>query len=133
MLTNWNLFLNENKYNWYNIDEKLSILRNYIYILKNSKKDYNLPITYFTVLHNFLIVERMFFDDVKLNKKEINKHLKLENLRNIKDVYKKFLELYNTDSVIRINVETIDTINSIKKYISIRPELYSNLIKKITN
>jgi hypothetical protein len=127
---NWKQFLNENKDTWYDIDDKLSILKSYIHILKNSKEDYDLVISYFIVLHNFLIVERGFFEDIKLHNKEINKYLKLEKLNNEKDVYNKFLELYDTNNIIRNNVETIDNIDSVGEYLSRRPELFRELLKK---
>ncbi len=127
---NWKQFLNENKDTWYNIDDKLSILKSYIHILKNSKENYDLVISYFIVLHNFLIVERGFFEDVKLHNKEINKYLKLEKLNNEKDVYNKFLELYDTNNIVRNNIETIDNIDSVGEYLSKRPELYRELLKK---
>lgn len=123
-------FLNESKDTWYDIDGKLSILKSYIHILKNSKKNYDLAISYFIVLHNFLIVERGFFDDVKLHNKEINKYLKLEKLNNDIDVYNKFLELYEINHIVRNNVETIDNIDSVGDYLSKRPELFRELLKK---
>lgn len=127
---NWKQFLNENKDTWYDIDDKLSILKSYIHILNNSKENYDLAISYFIVLHNFLIVERGFFEDVKLHNKEINKYLKLEKLNNEKDVYNKFLELYDTYNIIRNNVETIHNIDSVGEYLSKRPELFRELLKK---
>ena len=123
-------FLNESKDTWYDIDGKLSILKSYIHILKNSKKNYDLAISYFIVLHNFLIVERGFFDDVKLHNKEINKYLKLEKLNNDIDVYNKFLELYEINHIVRNNVETIDNIDSVGDYLSKRPKLFRELLKK---
>lgn len=114
----------------YDIDDKLSILKSYIYILKNSKKEYNLAISYFIVLHNFLIIERQFFEDVKLHNKEINKYLKLEKLNNENEVYNKFLELYDVNNIIRNNIETLENIDSVGKYLSKRPELFRKLLKK---
>jgi hypothetical protein len=129
-IKNWKQFLNENKNTWYDIDDKLSILKSYIHILKNSKEDYDLAISYFIILHNFLIVERGFFEDIKLHNKEINKYLKLEKLNNEKDVYDKFLELYDINNIVRNNVETIDSIDSVGEYLSRRPELFRELLKK---
>jgi len=130
MVKKWEQFLNESKDTWYDIDDKLSILKSYIHILKNSKENYDLAISYFIVLHNFLIVERGFFDDVKLHNKEINKYLKLVKLNNDIDVYNKFLELYDTNHIVRNNVETIDNIDSVGDYLSKRPELFRELLKK---
>lgn len=128
-LKTWIQF-NENNNDWYDIDDKLTILKNYIHILQNSKKDYDLAITYFICLHNFLIVERMFYEDIKLSNKEINKFLKLEKLTNQKDVYNKFLELYDVNNIVRSNAETLDNIDSVREYLSKRPELYRELCKK---
>lgn len=122
-------FVNDNKDSWYDIDDKLSILRSYIHILKNSNSKDNLAITYFIILHNFLIIERGFFDDVKLNGKEINKYLKLNKLNNEQEVYQKFLELYDVNNIIRNNIETMDSIDSIRDYLSKRPDIYRRLIK----
>lgn len=72
----------------------------------------------------------VFFDDIKLANKEINKYLKLEKLNNETDVYNKFLELYDTNHIVRNNVETIDNIDSVGDYLSKRPELFRELLKK---
>ena len=132
---NFGQFLNESKTGWYDIDEKLKLLKSYIHILDNDKglvsgKKYDIPITYFIILHNFLIIERGFFDDIKLNDKEINKYLKLEKLNTPDEVYEKFLELYDTSNKVRVNSETLDSIESVRLYLSKRPEVYSRLIKK---
>jgi len=82
-------------------------------------------------LNNFLIIERVFFDDIKLNGKEINKYLKLEKLNTPDEVYQKFLELYDTSNKVRVNSETLDSIESVRLYLSKRPEVYSRL-KKIS-
>lgn len=114
---------------WYNIDDKLYLLKSYISILKNSDKDYDLAISYFTVLHNFLIIERMFYEDVKLANKEINKYLQLEKLSNEEEIYGKFLELYdNEKSIIRTNVETFDNIERINLYLKANTKVYTELL-----
>lgn len=132
---NFGLFINENKNGWYDIEDKLSILKSYIHILNNDKglvsgEKYVIPITYFTILHNLLIIERGFFEDVKLHGKEINKYLELEKLNSPDEVYEKFLELYDTSNKVRVNSETLDSIESVREYLSKRPEVYNRLIKK---
>jgi hypothetical protein len=117
--------------NWYDMGDKLYLLRSYINILKNSDKNYQLAISYFTILHNFLIIERMFYEDVKLANKEINKYLQLEKLDSEEEVYNKFLELYdNEKSIIRINVETLDNIEPIDLYLKANSKVYTELLKK---
>lgn len=117
MKTKFNDFINESK--WYDIDDKLYILKSYVNILKNDNSEkYRIAINYFIVIYNFLIIERMFYDDITLNNKEINKYLTLEKLDNAKDVYNKFLELYDINNIIRNNIETLDSIDSVRNYIS---------------
>jgi len=83
------------------------------------------------ILHNFLIIERMFYEDVKLANKEINKYLQLEKLDSEEEVYNKFLELYdNEKSIIRINVETLDNIEPIGLYLKANSKVYTELLKK---
>lgn len=113
----YNQFINESK--WYDIDYKLYILKSYINILKNANDDkYQIAINYFIVIYNFLIIERMFYNDVVISNKEINKYLELEKLYNDQQVYDKFLSLYDTNNIIRNNIETIDSIDSVNDYIS---------------
>ncbi len=128
----WSQFLNEDK-SLYNIDDKLKLLKNYIVILLKNRTmnvNYDLSINYFIILHNFLIIEQFFFEDIKLSGKEINKYLKLEKLNNIDEVYQKFLELYDTSNIVRVNSETLDSVESVRNYLSKRPEVFSKLIKK---
>jgi hypothetical protein len=127
---NFKQFINESKDTWYDIDDKLALLKSYIHILNNSDGDYDLAKRYFIILHNFLIIERGFFDDVVASGKQINKFLNLEKLNNTDEVYQKFLELYDINHQVRNNVETFDNIESIRQYLSKRPEVYNKLIKK---
>jgi len=108
----------EPKYGWYDIDDKLKLLKSYVHILNNTNEDYVLEISYFKMLYNYLIIERMFYKDVVLAGKEINKNLHLEKLKSKKAVVDKFIELYDSEkSIVRFNVETLDNIDSVNKYI----------------
>jgi hypothetical protein len=108
--------------------DKLSILKSYIHILSNSKENYDLVISYFICLHNYLIIEREFFEDIKLHNKEINKYLLLENFNSETDIYNTFLELYDIYNIIRNNVETLDSIDIVRDFLSKRPETYTELL-----
>jgi hypothetical protein len=121
--------LNEHD-DWYDIDPKLKILKSYIHILNNSGKEYDLAKQYFLILHNFLIVERMFADEVKAANKEINKNLILEPLNDDREVYQKFLELYDVNSNVRFGVETLDSIESVRQFLKNNPKIYQGLLKK---
>jgi hypothetical protein len=106
----------------------LELLVNYIYILNSSGDNYNIPKTYFTIIHNFLILEDYFFNDVVIAEKEINKYLNLVELNSVEEVYRKFLELYDTTSIIRYHIETFDSIQIINEYLTKNPEIFTKLI-----
>jgi len=125
-----NQIISEKTDDWYDIDEKLKILKSYIHILNNDSKKYELAKKYFIILHNFLLIERMFYEEVKEARKEINKHLNLEKLNDQHDVYQKFLELYDINSHIRFAIETFDSIESIRLFLKERPITYQKLMKK---
>lgn len=123
----------ETKFNKYsNIEEKLKQLKNYIYILKNSENDINddIMINYFIIIHNFLLIERMFSDEVIMSNKELNKYLELEPLNNADDTRKKFFELYDNNHKVKFAIETFDSIESIRTYLSKQPEIHTKLLKK---
>ena len=119
---------NENN-KWYDIDNKLYLLRSYIHILDNNDNiNIDLYKKYFIILHNFLIIERMFYDDVVINNKEINNNLKLEKLNTVEQVINKFNELYDVYNIIRNNIETFDNIDSIGNYLNKNKKIYTELI-----
>lgn len=112
------------------IIEKLLLLRSYIDTLNNhSGGNYDLAKTYFIILHNFLIIEQKFYNDVVASGKEINKFLNLKKINTTNEVLKKFLELYDIKHQIRNNVETFDNIDSIHQYLKGKPEIFYKLIK----
>jgi len=143
-----------NKFNKFFDDKKLKnnlqIIRSYINILKKSNlyidkialmndedvtnsKSYTIDsaINYFIILHNFLIIEKKFFNDVKMSNKEINKYLDLKKLDNIDDIIKLFYELYDPYSKIRFALETFDSIESIRIYL--KTIKFKNKYKTIYN
>lgn len=119
----------------YDIKDKLDLLKSYIIILKNAEKeldkDYSIQKTYFIIIYNFLIVESIFYEDVKLNKKEINKFLILTELHSVEEVLELFIQLYDSYNNVRFAVETFDSIESIRNYLSDKkPEIHNKLIKR---
>ena len=110
-----------------NIDFKLRLLRSYINILETSKGDsvnYEIARTYFIILHNFLIIEDMFSEDIKGTGKEINRYLDLTPLGTIEEVMELFLILYNRYHNVRFAVETLDSIESIRIFLQKNPFRY---------
>jgi hypothetical protein len=141
--------INENTESWnYDIDHKLNLLRGYIHLLKSSDSymdnvylvddsevkegAYNIDsaIHYFIIIHNFLIIERGFYPEVKECNKEINKYLDIKPLNSVEGVLELFHELYDPHHKVRFAIETFDSIESVRKFISDRPNVYNTLIKK---
>ena len=123
-------FINEG-YELYNIDKKLYLLKSYIKLLQNSEdSNKDTMIRYFTILHNWLIIETMFFDRVKQCNKELNKYLELDKFDNVEDVEKKFYELYDYKGNVRFAVETFSSIEEIRVYLNEHPSVYEKLIRK---
>jgi hypothetical protein len=128
------------KSDWhYDIDDKLKLLKSYINILNNAStpkkhgyipEDYSIQKKYFLLIYNWLIIERMFYPDVVLVGKELNKNLHLEKLNSLEEVLKKFSELYDTYSKVRFAIETFDSIDSIRQYLKSHPEVYNKFLKK---
>lgn len=139
----FNEFLNENN-NWYDIDNKLYLLKSYYHILDNNdirktdKVNSDVEVDnaqnefakhYFMLLHNFLIVERMFYDDVVASGKEIYKYLELEPLKTTKEIHTRFLELYDVHHIVRNHIETFDSVEPIRKYLENNRHLYREFLK----
>lgn len=127
-------FINESN-DWYDIDNKLYLLKSYIKIIKNSISTDNIQnkdimIKYFIIIHNFLIIEKMFTQEIILARKELNKYLYLEKLNNIEDINKKFLELYNPHHNVRFSVETFDSIEPIRIWLNEHRSVYNTLLLK---
>jgi hypothetical protein len=106
-------------YEWYDIDNKLKLLKSYYHILGNNPSNDNADLakTYFRLIYNFLIIERMFSEDIKQANKELNKNLELPKLDNIDDIYNLFLKLYDPDSEVRFAIETFDSVESVRVFI----------------
>jgi hypothetical protein len=130
----------------FNKDEKLKSLKSYIYILKNSdsyieniglvddsqlKKDsmnIDTAINYFTIIHNFLIIERMYSSEVKQANKELNKYLQVKKMNNIDDVLEEFFKLYDINGKVRLAVETFGSIENIRVFLKNRESVYRTLM-----
>lgn len=132
-IKNWERLLIENTESWwYNISDKLKLLKGYIHLLNNSEKNddvnYDTAINYFRILHNFLIIERMFYPMVVKSNKEINKNLDIVKLDNENDVMEKFYELYDNNHNVKFGVETLDSIEKVRIYLKQHPNVYTELM-----
>lgn len=140
-IKNWKQFLNENKSVNFVVNQKR--LREYIKILKENyelgfvENDggnvnlFDLYIKYFIIIHNFLLLENQFFDIVKLNNKEINRHLNLPKLETLDEVINKFKELYDTNSKVRFGVETFDSIEEIRLLLPQLKDFFNKIYKSL--
>lgn len=107
---------------------KLKKIRKYLRILKNSDNPNDHAIKYFIILHNFLILEVKFQDEVNMSKKQINKYLDLPEITSEDEILKLFLELYDTYSKVRFAVETFDSIEEIRVYLKNNRDIYNKLL-----
>ena len=111
--------------------QNLEFLKAYVRILDNEGKlysSYNLAKAYFIILHNFILIEHKFQADVSACNKEINTHLNLVHLDSVQDVYDLFFKLYEVNHVIRNNVETLDSVESVRDCLRIRLYVYKDFI-----
>jgi hypothetical protein len=111
--------------------ENLELLKEYVKILDNEGKlytSYNLAKGYFIILHNFILIEHKFQADVTACNKEINKHLNLVHLDTVQDVYDLFFKLYHVNHVIRNNVETLVSVDSVRDYLISRLYIYTGFV-----
>ena len=101
--------------------ENQKILRSYLEVIEINKEqfvNYELCKIFFTVIHNFLTIEEHYSNLVKSLGKEINRHLNLEYSNDLEFIGSKFKELYNTDSKVRLSVETFENINELRGQIT---------------
>jgi len=131
LTTKFDTFLNESKEITYLENQK--ILRKYIKLLKK-KLDSDIHIKYFTVIHNFLYLEHKYFDLVKMNNKDLNKHLVLSKNATIQEIKDIFNELYDPYNKVRFSVETLDSIKEVDQLIkSTRSDKKIDLYDKVLN
>ena len=122
-------------------EDKLRVLRKYVKILKKVKGDrfqqnINLAERFFIILHNYLILEKGFYKELKENNwEELNKYVNLiEQHGDVDDedrfaIYNKFLELYDPgSSYLRANIEKFTENDIIKKYIDKKPYIFEKLL-----
>lgn len=106
-------------------------LREYIKILKDNgaiiSGDYGIQLSYFIIIHNFLLIENKYYNLVKMCNKELNNNLNLPKLNTLEEVLDKFKELYDVNSPVRFSVETLDSIEEIRLFLSETPNIYRKI------
>lgn len=122
-----NFSLNESVKNAF--DRNRKIIRNYIRTIKKSKEyrdayntndreNYDYWIKYLTIIHNSLLIEEKFKEEYIINGKEINKFLDLPNTTDFNEIIKLCKDYYDSGNKVRFGVETQDSIEEIRIYLS---------------
>jgi hypothetical protein len=129
MITEFKIYENLDNYN-----EKLKILKFYVNFLKytrTNKYDSNLSmmLAFFATLHNFLIIEKIFFDNNRIKDNIINKQLTLDVAYNKEEIIEIFKILYSTNHLVRNNIENFGKLNNnIDDLLNKNPDIFNKLL-----
>jgi len=81
-----------------------------------SDYDIDLYYKYFVIIHNFLFLENLYFDEVKLNNKELLSNINIPEINSKEEAVSFFKELYDVNSDVRFSIETLDSIEEIRQF-----------------
>lgn len=127
--------INESLSSSVNVNEKRLILRRYVKILKKQDPnffDVDIYLRYFIIIHNFLLIEERFKNEVIQSNKEIDKYLDLENTTDVSKILDKAKELYDPNSKVRFAIETFDSIEEVRLYLKEnREKVYSKILYRL--
>ena len=86
-------------------------------------------LSYAIILHNFIILERIYSEEVEQSGYEINKYLNLDSPLSYQEytINKVLIELYGPSHKVRNNVETINRVKPIGNFLSSNPEMYNRV------
>jgi len=102
-------------------EKNLKILKHYIKILKTESNTdiISIPIKFFIILHNYLVLEKMFQEELKVGCGSImlNEFLHIEWYNNSKEIYETFEKLYDPNHIIRNNMEKFNEIPIISDFL----------------
>ena len=109
--------------------KNLEILKGYIDALNISKEINKVMLSYAIILHNFIILERIYSEEVEQSGYEINKYLNLDSHLSYQEytINKVLIELYGPSHKVRNNVETINRVKPIGNFLSSNPEMYNRV------
>lgn len=117
------------------IDKNRYILRRYIRLLSQYKgmKDNLKAMQYFLVIHNFLLIEEMFYDQCIMNDTQINIHLSLmEDVRFCATALQYYRRYYDPNHKIRYSLENIWKIEDVRLFLESKQggelDIYKSLI-----
>jgi len=117
------------------VEENKYILRRYIRLLGQYKgmKDHKDAIHYFIILHNFLVIEDLFYDQCLMANKQINAHLNLmKDVRFCATAVQYYKLLYDPNHKVRFGIETLDSIEDVRVFLSSdackKADIYNKLL-----
>ena len=116
--------ITENRYTIRKYLRTLSVSKN---VIAYARADTDPAIKFFIILHNMLILEDEFYDQCLMGNKEINRHLRLSRTWRVDDILAEFYKLYDRDSKVRKNIETITKVEDIRYVLKQNPNLYKKL------
>lgn len=108
---------------------KLKTLRNYIKILNKEYSDSDIIVRYFLIIHNFLIIENLYSDEIERVGKGLNKYLSLPDTNDISVIENLFKVYYDNYSKVRFSVETLDSIDEVRNFFNRNPNIFTKLLK----
>lgn len=111
------------------LKDKLKTLKNYIKILKKKYNDSDIIVRYFLLIHNFLIIENLYKDEIDNSNKSLNKYLSLPDTNDISDIENLFNIYYDRYSKVRFSIETLDSVDSVRNYFNENPNIFTKLIR----
>jgi hypothetical protein len=116
------------------IKENRYIIRKYLRALSVSKNvdayhrsDTDIAIKFFIILHNVLVLEDEFYDQCVMANKPMNKYLHISRSWRVDDILGEFNNLYNKDTRVRKNIESIHKVEEIRYVLKQNPNFYKKL------
>lgn len=98
---------------------KQKALRRYIRLLgyKSHVKDAKKAQRFLMIIHNYLWVEDLYYDQMLMQNKSIGKHLKLEEgITNVNNAIALFRTVYDPNHHVRSAIETLEDVSDIKYF-----------------
>ena len=79
---------------------------------------------FIVILHNFLIIEYLFQNEISDARYDINKHLYLYNLETVKEINDFILDISRMSHIIRDNIESFNRLVIIDDFLKETPEIF---------
>ena len=119
------------------LKENQRLLRRHIRLLSHMShvQDAKKALRFFMIVHNYLWIESLYYDQMLMQKKSISQHLDLEeDITNVNNAIAYFKKIYKENSSVRNAIEPIEDVSDIKWFfLSLSEkeenEIYDKLLK----